>query len=117
MALNSEGPGWLLTTMSGAPSLAFSPCVVEAHKPVRVQTFSAELAIERFDESVVGRFARTREVQRNATVVGPEVEIARYELASLIDADRLGKSDLAAHLFENLDHIGTTEVEPRFDRG
>ena len=36
------------------PSLAFSPRVVEAHEPVCVQTFGAELAVERFDEGVVG---------------------------------------------------------------
>jgi hypothetical protein len=35
----------------------------------------------------------------------------------LIDTDRLGKADLAAHLFEDLNHIGTAEGKPRFDRG
>ena len=39
-------------------------------------------------------------------MVGPKVEVATYELASLIDADRLGKPDLPALLFEDLDHVG-----------
>jgi hypothetical protein len=33
---------------------AFSARIVEAHEPVRVQTFCPELAVERFDEGIVG---------------------------------------------------------------
>ena len=36
-----------------------------------VQTFRSEATVESFDEGVVGRFARPREVERRTTVVGP----------------------------------------------
>ena len=43
---------------------------------MRVQAFRPELAIEGFDEGIVGRLAGTGEVERDATLIGPEVEIA-----------------------------------------
>jgi hypothetical protein len=39
------------------PSLAFSQGVVDAHKPVSVQTFHSELAVEGLDKGVVRRLA------------------------------------------------------------
>jgi hypothetical protein len=58
------------------PSLAFSARIVEAHEPVRVEAFRSEFAVERFDERIVGRLSRPREVERDAAVLGPEIEIA-----------------------------------------
>jgi hypothetical protein len=50
--------------------------MVEAHEPMRVQTFSSEFAIERLDEGVVSGLARSEEVERDAALISPEVEIA-----------------------------------------
>jgi len=48
------------------PSLHFWSCVVKAHEPMSVKTFSSELAVEAFDEAVVRRFTRSREPQAGA---------------------------------------------------
>jgi hypothetical protein len=66
--------GSLLVVVS-TPSLAFSPRVVEAHEPMRIQALGAELAIERLDEGVVGRFARPGEVKRGDGPLGEIVEL------------------------------------------
>jgi len=39
------------------PSLAFSARLVEAEEPVRVEALGAELAVQAFDESIVGWLA------------------------------------------------------------
>src|SRR6516164_3348208 len=53
------------------PSLAFSPRLVEAEKPVSVQTFGSQLAVRAFNKCVVGRFAGPGEVERDAAHEGP----------------------------------------------
>ena len=83
---------------------------------MRVQAFRPKLAIERFDEGVVGGLARTGEIQSDAAVVGPQVEITRNELGALIDPDRLREPELPADVFKDLDNIGPAEGEPWFDR-
>ena len=74
---------WLHLVIVSAPSLAFSDRVVEAHEPVPVQAFRPELAIERFDERVVGRLARSAEVEGHSTCIGPQVEVPGDDLAAL----------------------------------
>ena len=64
---------WSLLVVVSTPSLAFSPRIVEAHEPVRVQAFGAELAVERFDEGIVGWLPWPREVERHTPMVGPQV--------------------------------------------
>jgi hypothetical protein len=59
-------------------------------RPVGVQTFRPELAVERFDEAIVGRLAGPREVERDIVCIGPEVEIARDEIAAIVDANGCG---------------------------
>lgn len=65
-----------------------------------VQAFYAELAIERLDECIVGRFAGSREVERDATLIGPQIKITRDELGTLIDADRRWKAELTPDPFQ-----------------
>src|SRR5215467_8930491 len=60
--------GSLLIVVS-TPSLAFSPRIVEAHEPTRVQTFRSEITIERLDEGIVSGLARSREVERDTAPV------------------------------------------------
>ena len=73
------------------PILHFLPCGVKAREPMGVQAFAFEFAVERPNETVVGRHARPREIQHDALLVRPDVEIAGDKLRSLIDAERLGK--------------------------
>jgi hypothetical protein len=41
---------------------------------VRVEAFVAQATIERFDEGIVGRLTWSREVERDAILVGPAVK-------------------------------------------
>jgi len=50
--------------------------VGKAHEPMHVQAFRPELRIKCLDESVVRRFPRPREVQRDIVGIGPEVKVA-----------------------------------------
>ena len=97
------------------PSLAFSARIVEAHEPVRVEAFPSELAVEGFDERIVGGLAGTREVECHTTVIGPEIQIAGHELGALIHPYSLRVSELTTNPFEHLDDIGTAEGEPGLD--
>ena len=83
---------------------------------MRIQALGAELAVERFDEGVVGRFARPGEVERDAALVRPQIQIARHKLGALVDADGCRESHLSPDSFQHLHHISAAEVEPRFDR-
>ena len=60
---------------------------------MRVQALASELAAERFDEALVSRLARPREVQHNTLLVSPNIEIVGDELRALVDADGLGIAD------------------------
>lgn len=68
------------------PLLHFLPGVVKGQEPMRVQAFVTELAVEGFDEAVVGRLARPREIQHNALLVSPDIEIAGDKFRSLVNA-------------------------------
>ena len=85
-----------------APILQLFPGVGKAHEPVGVQTLCSQLAIERFNEGIIGRLSRPAEVQSDAVGVCPEVQIARDKLRSLIDADRAGRAN-----------VGTDSVQGR----
>jgi len=87
------------------PMLRLPPGVVKRQEPTGVQTLRPELAVERLDERVVGRFAQPREVEHDIPLVGPQIEVARDELRALIDPDRLRIAMLAADPFERGDDI------------
>ena len=97
------------------PSLHLRPGVVKRQEPMRVQALCPELAVERFNERVVRRFARPGEVEHNALLVGPHVQITRDELAALVDTDRLRIANLPADTLQRLDHVRTAVVEPSLD--
>ena len=65
-----------------APSLQLFAGIRKIHEPVGVQTFRPQLAVERFDEAVVGRLAGPGEVQGDLVDIGPEVQVAGDELGS-----------------------------------
>ncbi len=67
-----------------------------------VQAFGPELGVERFDEGIVRRFTRPREVECDTFLVGPEVKVAGDELAALINADRLWITNLMTDPFKGL---------------
>jgi hypothetical protein len=63
---------WPDLIVVSTPFLHFRPGIVKAHEPVRVQALCSELAIERFDEAVIRRFAKAGEVEDNAFLIGTE---------------------------------------------
>jgi len=62
------------------PILAYPTLFVEAGEPAGVQALRPELAVQRFNEGVVRRFARPAEVEDDAPTIGPEIKIFRDEL-------------------------------------
>ena len=69
------------------PTLKLLPGIRQRQEPVRVQAFGAQSVIERLDERIVGRLARSREVEQDVVLVRPQIQVARYELTALVDAD------------------------------
>lgn len=67
------------------PRLHLFASVVKAHEPVRIEALRPELAVERLDEGIVGRLAGSGEIERDALLVGPEVEVARDKFRALVN--------------------------------
>ena len=99
-----------------ATSFQLFAAVGKAQEPVRVQTFHTGLAVERFDETVVGRFAGLGEAQGNIVRVGPEIEVAGDEFGPVVDPDRLGIAELLAKPLNRLDLTLATVCEPGIGR-
>jgi hypothetical protein len=74
-------------------------------EPMMVQAHRAEPAVERLEEGIVGRFARTGEVERHALLISPQIQISRHELRALIYLDGLGIANLAADPLQGGDHV------------
>lgn len=76
-----------------------------------VEAFGPELPVERLNEGIVRRFARAGEVEGDAALIGPQVEVATDELGTLVAPDTgreaMGRTDLLQHL----DDVGAAEVE------
>ena len=70
-----------------------------------VQAFSPEPTVEYFDEGVFRWLARPLEAEHNAALTGPEVQVARDELAALIDSDRLRTARRSANPVERGYHV------------
>ncbi|MBG6203045.1 hypothetical protein IWQ48_004202 [Labrenzia sp. EL_13] len=68
--------------------------VRKAQEPVRIQALGPEPAVEGLNEGVVRRFSRPGEVKRDASSIGPQIEIPGDELRALIDPDRLWIANL-----------------------
>lgn len=67
------------------------PGIFEAEKPVDVQAFIAEAAIERLDERIVGGLAWPAERELHSMLVRPLVQCFADELAAVIGLDALGQ--------------------------
>ncbi len=65
---------------------------VECGEPVLVEAFIAELAIEAFDESVLGGFARGNEVQLHLVLLRPVMQRLASELRAVVEGDGLGQA-------------------------
>ncbi len=59
-----------------APILQLFLGICKAQEPVGVQTFRSEAAVEGFDEGVVRRFTWSREVERDAALISPQIQVS-----------------------------------------
>src|ERR1700687_2443855 len=75
------------------PSLAFSPCLVEAEEPVGVQALGSELAVQGLDEGVVRGLSGSAEVERHVVHEGPQIELLADELGAIVESNGLRVSD------------------------
>lgn len=98
------------------PSLHLGLRVVKAHEPTGVQALCSEVAVEAFDERVVGQLARLREVENDDLLIRPEVEVARDELRSLVNLDGFGIASLAADGLQRLNDVFAAIAVARVDR-
>src|SRR3546814_18578486 len=80
-----------------------------------VQAVRPQQAVERVDERVGGRLAGAREVEDDAALISPEIEIAGDELRALLHTDRLGIAGLPAHPVQGRDHVLPALAEPRVE--
>lgn len=59
-------------------------------RPVGVQAFCPQLAVDRIDEIVVGAPPRSGEVQCRVVDTSPEVDITGDEFTAIVDPDDFG---------------------------
>src|SRR5437667_1949978 len=98
------------------PSLAFSACLVEAEEPIGVQALSPKLAVQAFDECVVGRLAGPAEVESDAAHEGPQVELLTDEFRPIVEPNGLWTADFMPYPVERVDDIDATKILPHLDR-
>src|SRR4051794_5547578 len=88
-----------------APILHFRTRVVKRQEPVRVEALGPEPPVEGFDKRIVRGFAGTREVQRDAFRISPQVHVAGDELRALVDPDRLRIAIAPADPLKRLNNV------------
>ena len=82
-----------------------------------VRALRLQLAVECFDEAVIRGLSLLGEVQGDRIGISPEIEVPRYELAAIINPDRLGIADPMADPFQRLDDILPAIAEPCIGHG
>src|SRR3546814_18970851 len=103
---------WSFLIVVSTPILQLFVGIRKAQEPVGVQAFGPKSTIECFDERVVGRLARPREVQRHTLLVGPEIHVPGNELRALVDTDSLRIADATAYPIQGRHHIFPAVAEP-----
>jgi hypothetical protein len=100
------------STYANPPSFPARP---QGSETVGIQALHPEASVEGLDERVVGRLACATEVERDAVLVCPEIEIARDELGAQINPDLLRVASSLAHVLQGPDDILTAITEPRIE--
>ena len=106
-----------LENVVSGPDGDLAPLLIEVEEQGLVGPLITHATVEALDEPVLHRLAGPGEVEDDALLIGPQIEIAADELRSLIDSDCLGVADRPAHTFEGYDHILPSITEPRIDGG
>ena len=97
--------------------------ILEGQKPINIQTFIPEAAIEGFDKGIIHRLARTAELKRHFVFIRPFIQLLRYEFRPIVNIYRTRHAAccfetihypghiLSLYLLPNLDHQAfTTEI-------
>jgi hypothetical protein len=82
--------------------------VIEIYKPVLVQAFVPELAVEALHETIIDRLARADELQPDSVRIRPAIHGVADELGAVIDHDLLRQAMNSRYPRQNLDNPLTT---------
>ena len=77
--------------------------VVQRQKPVDIQAFIAETAVERLDVRIILRPSRTRKIQNHTVLVSPEIKNLADEFAAIVDLDPRRHPEVPADLGHHCD--------------
>jgi hypothetical protein len=94
-----------LLVVVAVPSLDFLFSILQAQKPVLVQTFLPKPAVKRLDEGVVRGLPRPGEVQDYAMGVGPQVNFLGDKLRAIVHPDAFRHPILGHRQVEGCGHI------------
>lgn len=95
----------LILIVVSTPILHLLAGVRKRQEQMRVQTFRPELAVEGFDEAIIGRLSGPRKAERVAISIGSQVKITEDEFAAIVHPVRLRIANQAANPFQGLHHI------------
>lgn len=85
--------------------------VGQGKKPVLIQAFVPQLAVEAFDMTVLNGFARLDERERDASVGRPRVKGPRAELAAIVEEETYRSAPLDDDGLQGSDHGVTRQTE------
>lgn len=91
--------------MVPAPALRRLAGIHRRQEPAGGQAHGPERAVVGLDEPVVGGLAGAGEVQGHVVRAGPQVEVARDELAPVVDRDRPWTAEVPADPLQRPDHV------------
>ena len=74
--------------------------VEKTYKPILAQALLPETAVERFDERILDRFARSDEVEIDLLEVCPGVGVSRRKIRAFVTRDRSRGTSLADRVVE-----------------
>ena len=76
------------------PSVDFHCGILQAQKPVLVETLQSESTIERFNIGIVGGLSGPGEIQDDPVCISPQVQLFRGELTAVVYPDPPRTSEL-----------------------
>jgi len=94
------------------PKFDLCPGVVKVQEPMLVQAFKTNAGVEAFNEGIVSGFSRSAEVQDDPIRIGPQVELARGELAAVVHSDASRLAERGNGLIEHQHYIGCFGLMP-----
>src|SRR5258705_915327 len=87
-----------------APVFDLLPRVSQARKPVGIQTFIAQPAVEAFHVRVLHRLSWLNELQPHSTFFAPRSQRSATKFRSIVEDDRFRKSTLLRHSIQHAAH-------------